>query len=520
MLSYPPRELWPEKIYNLPELSYPDTMNACYELLDSNLALGRGSAPAIYSGDTVITYNKLTDEVMRIAGALRQRGVQPGDCVIIRLLNRPNFIATFLAVLRIGAVAVPTPPLLRSREISAIIESADPILFISETDLWDEVEKLDRTAAPCANVEALRRGHPYRECAPTPQDTPAILLYTSGSTGVPKGCMHSHADLLAACDSYARYILQPTPADRFGGHPTMAFAYGLGGLLLFPLRFGASTVLLDRFTPEAMVESIHKNKVSIAFCAPISLRMMMKQGPSLKDAVSSLRFVVSAGETLSASVYRSWRESTGVEVLDGLGSTEMLHIFVSARAGRSRPGATGEVVPGYQAIVIDEKSMEPVPDGQPGLLAVKGPTGCRYLRLTYRQQNYVRLGWNIPGDIYIRDSEGFFHYQCRNDDIIICGGINIAAPEVEGVLLEHPGVFEAAVVGSPDELHGMVPKAFIVLHGTHSPSENLKKELQDFVRRELAPYKYPRKVEFVEELPKTSTGKIRRTELRRTEFQI
>ena len=299
----------------------------------------------------------------------------------------------------------------------------------------------------------------------------------------------------------------------------MAFAYGLGGLLLFPLRFGASTVLIDRFTPDAMIHSIRTNKVTIAFCAPISLRMMMKQqSSSLRDSVMSLRFVVCAGETLPASVYRAWRDATGIEVLDGLGSTEMLHIFISSRPGRSRPGATGEVVPGYQASVIDEKTMQPVPDGQPGLLAVKGPTGCRYLRMTYRQQAYVRQGWNIPGDVYIRDGDGFFHYQCRNDDIIICGGINIAAPEIEGVLLEHPGVFEAAVVGSPDEMHGMVPKAFIVLHGTHQASDDLKKELQDFVRRELAPYKHPRKIEFVKELPKTSTGKIRRTELRRAEF--
>jgi 2-aminobenzoate-CoA ligase len=330
--------------------------------------------------------------------------------------------------------------------------------------------------------------------------------------------MHSHADLLATCDSYARYILEPTPEDRFGGHPTMAFAYGLGGLLLFPLRFGASTVLLDRFTPESMIDSIRINKVTIAFCAPISLRLMMKQSSDLKAACSSLRLMISAGETLPASVYRAWRESTGVELLDGLGSTEMLHIFVSSRRGRSRPGATGEIVPGYQAMVLDENTMLSVPDGEPGLLAVKGPTGCRYLRMPYRQQHYVRQGWNIPGDIYIKDADGFFRYQCRNDDIIICGGINIAAPEVEAVLLEHDGVYEAAVVPSPDEMYGMVPKAFIVLHGTHKPSEDLKKELQDHVRRELAPYKYPRKIEFIRELPKTSTGKIRRTELKRSEF--
>jgi 2-aminobenzoate-CoA ligase len=514
MFSYPPQELWPEKIYNLPDLSYPDTFNACYELLDANLAIGRGSAPAIYSADSIITYTQLTDEVMKIAGALRQQGVKADDGVLIRLLNRTHFIATFLAVLRIGAVALPTAPLLRHREISAIIENANPTLLVSETDLWDEIRKIEGSKVRCINVEELRNGPPYRECAPTPQDAPAIILYTSGSTGAPKGCLHSHADLAAVCDTYAAHVLQPSPNDRFGGHPTMAFAYGLGGLLLFPLRFGASTVLLDRFTPEAMIDSIRRKKVTIAFCAPISLRMMMKQSSDLRDALQSLRFVVSAGETLPASVYRAWHDSTGIEVLDGIGSTEMLHIFISSRAGRSLAGATGEVVPGYRALVLDEKSMQPVPDGEPGLLAVKGPTGCRYLRLTDQQQKYVQQGWNIPGDIYVRDSQGFFYYQARNDDIIVCGGINIAAPEIEGVLLEHPAVLEAAVVASPDELHGMVPKAFVVLNRTHHASDELKKELQEFVRQELAPYKYPRKIEFVQELPKTSTGKIRRSELR------
>src|SRR5215471_15218837 len=361
MLSYPPRELWPEKIYDLPELAYPNTLNACHELLDANLALGRGSAPAIYFADSVITYNQLATEVMKLAGALRQRGIGPGDCVVIRLLNRPHFVTAFLALIRIGAVAVPTAPLLRHREINAIIDSSDSMLVISETDLWDELERMGRSSLSCVNIQELQDGPPLRECAPTAQDTPAVLLYTSGSTGVPKGCMHSHADLLAICDTYGRHILEPSPADRFGGHPT------------------------------------------IAFCVPISLRMMMKQSAELRDELRSLRFVVNSGETLPASVYRAWRASTGIEILDGLGSTEMLYIFISSRVGRSRPGVTGETVPGYQALVIDQKTMHPVPDGQPGLLAVKGPTGCRYLHLTDYQQKYVRQGWNIPGDIYTRD---------------------------------------------------------------------------------------------------------------------
>jgi 2-aminobenzoate-CoA ligase len=294
----------------------------------------------------------------------------------------------------------------------------------------------------------------------------------------------------------------------------------LGGLLLFPFRFGASTVLLDKFTPEALVQTIHKHQVTIAFCAPTSLRMMMKNCPDLRRSVSSLRCAITAGETLPASVYQAWRDSTGVEVLDGIGSTETLHMFISSRPGRSRAGATGEIVPGYEAKVVDEHTLEPVPDGQPGLLAVRGPTGCRYFDLPERQQQYVQNGWNMPGDIYIRDAEGYFYYQCRNDDLIISGGINIAGPEIEGVLLEHPAVGEAAVVASPDDVRGMVPKAFIVLRPEFIPSPQLVEELQKKVQANLASFKCPRKIAFVTELPKTSTGKIRRSELRKSEFAV
>ncbi|MBI4475249.1 MAG: AMP-binding protein, partial [Acidobacteria bacterium] len=365
MLSYPPRELWPEKIYSLPELAYPEKLNACEVLLDKNVEAGRGSSPAIFFGGQVITYAELLDEVIWLAGTLEQRGIHRGDRVILRLLNRPHFISIWLALLRLGAVVVATPPLIKAREILAIIDSCKPALLLSEPDLWDEVAKLGsalgghrpplqmETLSVGAVREAQARqraassdGRPIpassRRVRETGRDDLAIISYTSGSTGVPKGCMHSHADLLATTDTYARCVLKPTPDDRFGGHPTMAFVYGLGGLLLFPFRFGASTVLLDRFTPEALVETIHRHKVTIAFCAPTSLRMMMRQGEALRAAVASLRAVVTAGETLPASVYDAWKELTGVEPLDGLGSTEMLHIFISSFPGRSRAGATGE----------------------------------------------------------------------------------------------------------------------------------------------------------------------------------
>jgi 2-aminobenzoate-CoA ligase len=521
-LLYPPPELWPDRVCDLPELKYPESLNACTELLDTHIRQDRGQRVAVRFQEETITYQQLYERVTHFAAVLRSEGIQPGDRVLLRLLNRPHFIVTWLALLRIGAVIVATAPPIKARELSAVIESAQPALLISESELWDEAMKaanhtrlLDVTELESRTPQTTVTG----ECAATTRDTLAIVAYTSGSTGTPKGCMHAHGDLLAVCDAYARNVLKPTPDDRFGGHPTMAFVYGLGGLLLFPLRFGASTVLLDKFTPEAMVDSIDRHKVTIAFCAPTSLRMMMKSCPELKDKVRSLRCAISAGETLPASVYKAWCDVTGVEVLDGIGATETLHMFISSRPGRSRPGATGEVIPGYEAKIVDEQTLQPVPDGTPGLLAVRGPTGCRYFNLPERQRQYVRNGWNFPGDIYVRDPEGYFHYQCRNDDLIISGGINIAGPEIEGVLLEHPAVAEAAVVASPDEMKGMVAKAFIVLRPHFDPSEELKRELQQRVQDELASYKCPRRIDFVQELPKTSTGKIRRTELRQREFK-
>ena len=399
--------------------------------------------------------------------------------------------------------------------------NAGPGLIVTEPELLEEVDKLlDKPAVLLRDRDAMPSAAaiPLLDCLPMPADTPAILAYTSGSTGTPKGCIHSHRDLLVVTDTYARYILKPTAGDRFGGHPTLAFAYGLGGMLLFPFRFGASTVLLDRFTPDRLLETIQKHQVTIAFCAPTTYRMLLKEPePELRAALRSLRHAISAGETLPASVFDSWKKATGIEILDGLGSTEMLHVFISGAPGECRAGTTGKVVPGYTAAVLDD-SLQPVPDGTSGQLAVKGPTGCRYFNLTERQRAYVRGGWNIPGDMYIRDPDGYFHYQCRNDDLIICGGNKIAGPEVEAVLLEHPAVAEVAVVASPDELRGFVPKAFVVAAPGFQPSIELATQLQEFVKSQLAPYKYPRKVEFLRELPKTSTGKLQRAELRRREI--
>jgi 2-aminobenzoate-CoA ligase len=354
--------------------------------------------------------------------------------------------------------------------------------------------------------------------ANTRADDIALLAYTSGSTGISKGTIHFHRDVLAIADTYSKHILRPTSDDVFGGHPTLAFTFGLGGLLVFPFRVGASTVLLERFTPELMLQTIRDHRISIAFCAPTTYKMLLRQyGDQLRDYLPSLRIGVSAGETLPAAIFSEWKERTGMTLLDGIGSTEMLHIFISNSLDDAMPGSTGRVVPGYEAKVVDLE-LNDVPPGTPGLLAVRGPTGCRYWNRPDKQAEYVRDGWNFPGDMFMKDERGFFHYACRADDLIVCAGHNISGPEVEAVLMQHDAVSDVAVVASPDELKGFVPKAFVVLADGRQPDDGLVKELQEFVKREIAPYKYPRKIEFVEQLPRTQTGKIRRVELRQLEL--
>lgn len=552
--SLPPRELWPELLFTRPELQYPSTLNVATELVDRHVERGHGARTALLYGDDELSYADLQQLTGRIGHVLKRLGVEPGDRVAIRIPNRPSFVATWLAIQKIGAVGVATMPMLRAREIAYIVNDCGVKVMIASTDLIDEIvrarPRFDHPVVVAATPPAggglgsprsqgsprgpegpgSSRGHvagvdcwlddlvatapASLDAHPTRRDDLALIAYTSGSTGAPKGTAHSPSDILAAADGYARIVLKPNPDDVFGGHPTLAFTFGLGGLLVFPLRFGAASALLDQFKPSTLLDVIARRRVSILFCAATTYRMLL-QDPRLEVAhdLTSLRLCVSAGETLPATVFKEWSERTGVEILDGLGSTEMFHVFISARPGAVRPGATGTVVPGYEAKVVDEQFHE-IENGRPGLLAVRGPTGCRYWRQPERQREYVRHGWNVTGDVYIRDDDGYFWYQCRNDDLIICGGFNIAGPEVEGVLLEHPAVLEAAVVASPDPVRGFVPKAFVVLKPDVSPSEDLAIELQEHVKRELAPYKYPREIEFALDLPRTETGKTRRVELR------
>lgn len=530
----PPPALWPDRIYTLPELQYSDTLNLSAELVDVHVDAGRGAFPAIVFRDERMTYLALQDRVGRIGNALRGIGIGPGDRVMLRIPNRPDFFAVWLAVQRIGAVTVSTMPMLKARELRYMIEDSGACAIVVAGDLLgevlvavqrlpeqptvivtgsDSIEGLPALDALAAEASADLEPHPTR------RDAPALIAYTSGSTGTPKGACHSPSDVLATADTYSRHVLAPDPADVFGGHPTLAFTYGLGGLLVFPLRAGAATVISDAFTPQKQLELVARERITLLFCAATTYRLLL-QVPDLEHRydLSSLRYCVSAGEPLPRPVYEEWVKRTGIEILDSLGTTEMFQIFICAQPGRVRPGATGEIVPGYEARIVDDR-MNDLPRGTPGLLAVRGPTGCRYWNKPDRQREYVRDGWNVPNDICVQDADGYFYYQCRNDDLIICAGYNIAGPEIEAVLLEHPAVLEAAVVASPDATKGHVPKAFVVLKPDRVGTPALADQLREHVKRELAPYKYPRKVEFITELPKTETGKIRRVELRQRELK-
>jgi len=527
--SLPGPALMPERVYTLPALRYPLQLNVGEQLLDANADGDRAGRPAVIAGDETLTYGELAARVNRLCHGLRSLGLDAGDRVLLRLPNVPEFVVAWLACQKLGLVTVGTMPMLRARELAYIVEDAGTRAAIVWGALRDELERakaqspvLERlvVAGPSrpgdTTLAELMSSQPER-CAAvaTGRDDIAMIAYTSGSTGVPKGCVHFQRDILASADSYARHVLAPTPEDRFGGHPTLAFTFGTGGLLVFPLRFGAATVLSGPFTPESMLESFARQRVTIAFCAPTSYRFMLDvPDMARRYDLGALRIGVSAAEPLPAATWESWRKATGVELLDGIGSTEMFHIFVSSLPGRVKPGATGLPVPGYDCRVVDEDGREVTP-GTEGLIAIKGPTGCKYWRKPDRQAEYVRFGgWNVTGDVYVQDEDGYLTYQCRSDDMIVSGGYKIPGPEVEHVLDEHPAVAESAVVAAPDPARGFVVKAFVVLKAPAVPSAGLVGELQDHVKRELAPYKYPRAIQFVERLPRTETGKIQRYRLR------
>jgi 2-aminobenzoate-CoA ligase len=522
--NLPPREEWPDFRFTLPELNYPDRLNCVSRLLDHWITAGEGARDCLITPAATLSYGELAAQVDRIAHALtRDLGLVPGGRVLLRGPNTPMMAAATLAVIKAGGIAVPTMPLLRAREIAYPLGKAKVALALCDIRLAAEMEKarplardLERVVywggGPDSLEELMTRqsGEPFAACD-TAADDVCLIAFTSGTTGEPKGTMHFHRDMLATCDSYGRHVLRATAADRFIGSPPLAFTFGLGGLVLFPMHVGAATILLEKAPPEDLLTAIARLRPTICFTAPTAYRAMLPQLPG--HDISSLRACVSAGEALPKGTFDAWLAATGLRILDGIGATEMLHIFIGSPEAEIRPGATGKPVPGYEARVIDEAGRE-VPPGTIGRLAVRGPTGCRYLA-DRRQLIYVHDGWNITGDSYVRDADGYFWYQARSDDMIISAGYNIAGPEVEAVLLAHAAVAECGVVGCPDDERGQIVKAYVVLHPGHNPDAAMTRLLQDHVKATIAPYKYPRTIAYVDSLPRTQTGKLQRFELRR-----
>ena len=525
--NLPPRSQWPEFRFDLPELHYPDRLNCAVLLLDEMVAAGFGNRVAIHTYDGRCSYAQLLAQANRIANVLLgEMGLVPGNRVLLRGPNDPMMAACWLAVMKAGGVCVGTMPMLRAKELTDIITKAQVSHALCDHRLAAEL----RAALPaCPMLKTVRY---WYDSAPdsldslcarqsiefanvdTAAEDVALIAFTSGTTGKPKGTMHFHRDVIAMCDCFPRSCLKPTADDVFCGTPPLAFTFGLGGLLCFPLRFGASTVLLEKLTPETLLEAIEHFRTTIVFTAPIMYRAMALL---LKDAgknyeLSSLAKCVSAGEALPDATRQLFKQASGIELIDGIGATEMIHIFISHDPAHVKRGATGHALPGYSATVLDADGNRCAP-GEIGRLAVKGPTGCRYLA-DERQKDYVQNGWNVTGDAYVLDMDGYFHYQARTDDMIISAGYNIAGPEVEGALLSHPAVAECGVVGWPDEERGTIVKAFVVVKPGQAKDAALAAELQEHVKRNIAPYKYPRAIEFVDALPRTETGKLQRFKLK------
>jgi 2-aminobenzoate-CoA ligase len=521
----PPAEQWPTLRYDLPELRLPAQLNLVEELLDKAAAKGWGERPMLRSSKIVLTYGDVRDRVDRICRVLTEDlGLVPGNRILLRGGNSIGLALAWLAVVKAGLIAVATMPLLRARELGDIIDKAQPTVALCDIKLLDELE-LARKERPVLvtvvpfnalnepgslAVRSAQKDGDFPAC-PTSADDIAMMAFTSGTTGKPKAAVHTHRDVIAACEAWPRHVLRATPDDIVVGSPPLAFTFGLGGLLVFPMWAGASVYFPDApYTPESMVKTINETGATICYTAPTFYRQM---APFAREhGVGKLRKCVSAGEGLPDATRQLWKQVSGIEMIDGIGATEMFHIFISSADADVRPGAIGKVVPGYTAKVVDDDGHE-VPRGTIGKLAVIGPTGCKYLG-DLRQANYVKDGWNYPGDAFVQDADGYFIYQARADDMIITSGYNVGGPEVEDALLRHPAVAECGVIGKPDEERGMIVKAYCVLKPGHTGDAAMARALQDHVKATIAPFKYPREIEFVSVLPRTETGKLQRFKLR------
>jgi len=525
----PPPDQWPELLFELPELNYPDRLNCAEELLDGAVTRGWGERTAILApGGLSWTYAELKARANRIARVLvEDMRLVPGNRVLLRGPNSPMMAACWFAVMKAGGIAVATMPLLRAKELTDIIGKARISHALCDARLAAE---LDVARAACPTLTAVMQfqtdaADGLETLAATKSaefvnvdtalDDTALIAFTSGTTGQPKGTMHFHRDVMASCDCWPRSVLRATPDDIFAGSPPLAFTFGLGGLLLFPLRAGAATLLLEKTSADALLQAVATHRVTVLFAAPTSYRAMALQAAQFD--LASLRKCVSAGEGLPAATRKLWKDTTGIELIDGIGATEMMHIFISHDDTDARPGATGKPVAGYHACVMDDAGR-PLPAGKVGRLAVKGPTGCRYLA-DERQLQYVQHGWNYTGDAYLVDDDGWFVYQARNDGMIVSAGYNIAGPEVEGALLGHPAVAECGVIGVPDDERGQIVKAYVALKAGFEPGDTIAKQLQEHVKQSIAPYKYPRAVEFIASMPRTETGKLQHFRLKQMDAE-
>jgi 2-aminobenzoate-CoA ligase len=520
----PPADEWPELIFELPELQYPERLNCAAVLLDDAVAEGHGERIALRSPSEAWTYRELLERANRIARVLIEDfGLIAGNRVLLRGMNAPMLVASWFAVLKAGGIAVTTMPMLRAHELSVIARKARIEHVICEQRLCREVElaaketgflqQLVSYGAGDLEARMAQKAATFENVATAAEDV-SLLAFTSGTTGEPKATMHFHRDVLAMADTVGRHLLKTAPDDLYVGSPPLGFTFGLGALLVFPLRFRATAGLIESPTPEALLSAVQSWRATALFTAPTAYRSMLAITGNYD--LSSLRQCVSAGEPLPKATSDAWFGQTGIRIIDGIGATEMIHIFISAAGDEIRPGATGKPLPGYRACILDEAGKQ-LPPGNLGRLAVKGPTGCRYLA-DERQKNYVQHGWNMTGDTYYLDADGYFWFQARADDMIVSAGYNIAGPEVEWALLGHPAVRECAVIGSPDQERGSIVKAFVVLKPEYRPDDALRAALQDFVKQTIAPYKYPRAIVFLDALPKTATGKLQRYVLREQEL--